>query len=98
MRLTNYEIFVIKTQVALIFGSNAKVYLFGSRIFDSKKGGDIDLLIVTAENTIYSREKTNLLNVNLILALGDQKIDILVNRTHTKQAIYQTALQTGILL
>ena len=98
MRLTNYEIFVIKTQVALIFGTNAKVYLFGSRVFDSKKGGDIDLLIVTAENTIYSREKTNLLNVNLILALGDQKIDIIVKQPEDDRNIVKQALLEGIAL
>jgi len=27
------------------FGNDSKLYLFGSRVYDDKKGGDIDLLL-----------------------------------------------------
>jgi hypothetical protein len=43
MRLTNYEITSIKESFHQIFDTG-KIYLFGSRIDDSLKGGDIDLL------------------------------------------------------
>ena len=33
------------------FGDNCRVYLFGSRIDNSKNGGDIDIFIETARNT-----------------------------------------------
>ena len=38
MRLTVKQTSVIKQKTALVFGENAKVYLFGSRVDDSKKG------------------------------------------------------------
>ncbi len=30
-----------------IFGAESKLYLFGSRVYDYKKGGDIDLFVET---------------------------------------------------
>jgi predicted nucleotidyltransferase len=98
MRLNKHQIQIIKTQTALIFGIDAKVYLFGSRVYDDKKGGDIDLLILTENNIVNQRNYINLLYINLILGLGDQKIDILINSPHTNPSIIATALQTGILL
>jgi len=47
MRLSNDSMLTIKQAVTLIFGKDAKVYLFGSRADDAKKGGDIDLYIET---------------------------------------------------
>lgn len=72
MRLSLTEIEAILNSVAEQ-DSEAKVYLFGSRVDDAKKGGDIDLLVVSQHS----------LNVNLLLAkikmrIGDQKIDVRV--------------------
>jgi predicted nucleotidyltransferase len=44
MRLTNQEIRDIKESFHRVFGTG-KIYLFGSRVDDSSKGGDIDLFI-----------------------------------------------------
>ncbi|TAH00984.1 MAG: nucleotidyltransferase domain-containing protein [Sphingobacteriales bacterium] len=98
MRLNNIQIDIIKAQTALIFGAKAKIYLFGSRVDDAKKGGDIDLLISTDNNTQNQRDKINLLIVNLILAMGEQKIDILFDNQQIKSSIIATALKTGIQL
>ena len=43
MRLTQRQIQAIKQVAAEVFGCNAKTYLFGSRVDDSQRGGDIDL-------------------------------------------------------
>ena len=37
MRLSNDSMLTIKQAVTLIFGKDAKVYLFGSRTYDAKK-------------------------------------------------------------
>ena len=45
MRLTDFEVSAIKNSARKIFGSGVEVILFGSRVDDNKKGGDIDLYI-----------------------------------------------------
>jgi predicted nucleotidyltransferase len=50
MKLSNDSMLTIKQAVTLIFGKDAKVYLFGSRADDAKKGGDIDLYKVRLIN------------------------------------------------
>lgn len=57
-----------------------QVYLFGSRIHDNLKGGDIDLVMVVAT----SEEKSCLDRIHYKIlssikgSLGDQKIDLLI--------------------
>jgi len=44
MRFTEQQIIFIKEKVEDIFGSEAVVRLFGSRVDDEMRGGDIDFL------------------------------------------------------
>lgn len=44
MRLTGQQRTIIRATVAETFGAGADVWLFGSRVDDNKRGGDIDLL------------------------------------------------------
>jgi uncharacterized protein len=74
MRLNEKEISVIKS-VVKEFDSKAEVKLYGSRVDDAKKGGDIDLLIIS--NKITFSEKLSIL-IKLKENIGDQKIDILI--------------------
>ena len=100
MRITDQQRNIIKENVTMIFGSQAEVLLFGSRVDDNKRGGDIDLLI-ELEQTENELLKKNLhLNTALQIALGGlQKIDII---THIKGSVetplHQQAHQTGIVL
>ena len=45
MRLTKPQIKIITQTVCCLAGMEASVYLFGSRLNDQAKGGDIDLII-----------------------------------------------------
>lgn len=47
MRITSEQRAAIVDSVREIFGDEARVYLFGSRADDSKKGGDIDIYVDT---------------------------------------------------
>lgn len=43
MRLSSFEIASIVELVKKHFANNAEVFLFGSRVNDELKGGDVDL-------------------------------------------------------
>lgn len=47
MRLTQEQIHSITQTISRFTGEGADVYLFGSRLNDKSKGGDVDLLIET---------------------------------------------------
>lgn len=97
MRLTSNEITVIKSSAKTFFGPNAKIFLFGSRVDDARKGGDIDLYVET-DSTPVLQNKISFIT-HLKLTLGDQKIDVVVNAPNKNdQKIFQIARQTGIEL
>ena len=60
MRLTPEQVNIIKRAVADTFGNKARIWLFGSRADDHKRGGDIDLLIETEETDVTRIVKTEL--------------------------------------
>ncbi len=45
MRLTPAQIQTIQSTACAVLGDGARVWLFGSRLDDGRKGGDVDLLI-----------------------------------------------------
>ncbi len=72
------------------------MYLFGSRTDDSKRGGDIDLLVRTD-----AKEKKGVLARIRFIArlkqlLGEQKIDVVGD--HENTFIVQEALRKGLQL
>ena len=100
MRLTDEQRRAIVEETAHIFGPGARVRLFGSRVDDRTRGGDIDLHIETQEGSaaeLLDRELK--LYARLIHRLGERRIDIVVHR-HGQAArpIDEQARQTGIVL
>ena len=59
MRLSDKEIALIKSNSQKLFG-DALVYIFGSRIDESKRGGDIDIYIDAKEKKDLFRKKLRL--------------------------------------
>jgi len=45
MRLSTEQINLIRTQVQTRFGASSRVWVFGSRVDDARRGGDVDLYI-----------------------------------------------------
>ena len=99
MRLTKEQIQIIKATVREVFGPKADVWLFGSRVDDTLKGGDIDLLIEAFATPEESFDKELALYARLIRQLGDQRIDIVVhNAGKPSLPVHEVARQTGQLL
>lgn len=93
MRLKDYERAAILTSVRC-FDASARVYLFGSRVDDTKKGGDIDLLLMS--DTITSDNKRSI-KMKLYELLGEQKIDIVLAADDSDPFV-KLALDSGVEL
>jgi len=95
MRITEHEKNAIIDAVKSA-DPDAKVWLFGSRADDSKKGGDIDIAIFSEKiKTDVMRE----IQVRRFICdrIGEQKIDI-VTTSSGKEAIFRLAVAEGIQL
>lgn len=99
VRLTPDQIQAIKHVAKTVLGDGATVILFGSRVDDSKTGGDIDLLFETDEAIANRTATIGALYVALIRKLGDRKIDVLLKDANTLPApVLRIARQTGVEL
>lgn len=81
------------------FDENAEVYLFGSRVDDCKKGGDIDLYIILKHKNTAEQifEKKIKFLVALERLIGDQKVDVVIAADKSRP-IEKEAMRTGIKL
>ena len=99
MRLSEFEQKIIKQTAGQFFGEEAKVYLFGSRVNDSLRGGDIDIYIETNNSIENLLDRKLHFLVELEKEIGEQKIDVVINdRPGSKKLVYEIALTNGILL
>ena len=100
MRINSDEVNAICSVTETLFGSKSKVYLFGSRTDDNKKGGDIDLLIQPPSNidsaTCFAKKLKFL--VALKQRIGDQRIDVIIDNGTTDDHIIMGAKENSIHL
>ena len=81
MRLKEKEILVL-TQTVKSLSQDVKIFLFGSRVDDKKRGGDIDLLILSDS---LGRKKIRKLRVEFFKHFGEQKLDIFLYSLNPKK-------------
>jgi len=70
-----------------------KVILFGSRVNDNAKGGDIDLYIDEDLNV----EEIAIIKAKLIKKIGDRKIDI-ISKRYANELILKEIQKKGIVI
>jgi predicted nucleotidyltransferase len=78
VRLTPHEIEAIRTATHEVFGATARVRLFGSRVRDDLKGGDIDLF-VEVEPGQASIANEQRLRARIAPAVQDLRTDIVLH-------------------
>lgn len=99
MRLTPEEAGIIRCQVGRVFGADARVWLFGSRVDDARRGGDIDLYVEYAPRVEDEFQRVLELDDELQMQLGEQRIDIVAWAPgKARQAIHDVARGTGVPL
>lgn len=101
MRLTEFQRESLKQAAKVHFGEEATVRLFGSRIDDHARGGDIDLLV---ESPLTDTAQLALAHTRFLAAvytvLGEQKLDVLLDYPGrpTHPPIFALARQQGVML
>lgn len=95
MRLSQSAIKTIKQKAIEFFGDNTRVYIFGSRVDDNKRGGDIDIFIKTSSVPDLLETKIAYIQA-LEKELGEQKIDVVIDDGKYQKAIYEIAEKEGI--
>ena len=96
MRLSNQTISILKETISRYI-KDPKIILFGSRVDDDKKGGDIDILVETKED-ITIKTQIKILAECEIKGIY-RKVDMIFKTPFKKeQSIFKTAIKEGIIL
>ncbi|BBO67029.1 hypothetical protein DSCA_09590 [Desulfosarcina alkanivorans] len=93
MRLSPEEKSAVVDAV-LRFDPEARIYLFGSRVDDRQKGGDIDLLIFSSRLTFRDKLK---IKAVLFEKIEEQKVDLIIAKD-SKDPFVRVALKKGVRL
>jgi len=97
MRLSLSQTLAIQKLVKESLGASSEVWLFGSRVDDSKRGGDVDLYIESAQPC--GLEKKLSLMTKIQLLVGMRKVDLIVKTASSPdRPIYATAKSEGVRL
>lgn len=98
MRLDPVLIPRLLTDASEVFGSDAELWLFGSRVDDDARGGDIDLYVETVDESGLLERRLEFQR-RLFRLFGDRKVDVVIHpRTRPQLPIHRIARKSGILL
>ncbi|MBM4200093.1 MAG: nucleotidyltransferase domain-containing protein [Gammaproteobacteria bacterium] len=103
MRLSTAQQRVLKNTIRRLFGENTRVLVFGSRVDDSRRGGDFDVFVDT---DIASADEIVTRKLECLMALHDtpefegEKIDLVIRSPlHREELpIHTVALRDGVTL
>jgi predicted nucleotidyltransferase len=93
MRISDYEKDSIVNAVSEI-DNEASIWLFGSRTDDTKKGGDIDIAVLSQKIGVMEKIR---IKISICNKIGEQRIDLLVS-DHGSEAFFKSAVENGIKL
>ena len=95
MRLTSEQAETIRSSIRLHLGMQSRIWLFGSRVDDQRRGGDVDLYVEPeSPPTLMDRLRCK---VALADAL-DLNVDLVVHQPSLDLPIYRIARRHGVLL
>jgi predicted nucleotidyltransferase len=99
MRLTETECRTIREVVSDLTGGRARAIVFGSRLDELARGGDIDLLVDSPEPVDEPARLAALIGARLESQLGEQRIDVLIGAPNLKRLpVHESARHHGAVL
>jgi predicted nucleotidyltransferase len=93
MRLSEFEKNSIKN-IIHSYDPDSEIFIFGSRTDLSKKGGDIDILVMSGKITDSDRRH---IKIKLYDTIGEQKIDLLIAKDLSDNFV-KHAYESGVKL
>lgn len=99
MRITDQQHHAIKRLITEMIGDEAIVTLFGSRVDDSKRGGDVDLLVEVPDDIENPAWLAARIASKVSKMMLGRHVDILLSAPNLRQLpIHTQAKLTGIVL
>jgi len=95
MRLEKDKINFLKQEIKKYL-PDFKLYLFGSRADDNKKGGDIDLLILS--DYLPNPKNKRDIKIAFYNLFGEQKLDLVFFKPDSPDPFKELALMEGVEL
>jgi predicted nucleotidyltransferase len=99
MRLTPDQIDSIKSTAQAVLGEGAQVTLFGSRVHDEQKGGDVDLMVEVTQAIADPAVLAARLSSRVSRSMHGRRVDVVLKAPNLmEQPIHRIAKQEGIRL
>ena len=99
MRLTDYQTQAIRQLARQVGGGQSRVRVFGSRLDDSAKGGDLDLLLELPEPVDNPALMAAQLSALVSRVMSGRKVDVLLSAPNLMNLpIHDVAFKEGRLL
>ncbi len=99
MRLREDDVATIRRTVQEEVGADANVCLFGSRLDDNARGGDIDLLVRSPHPIAEPAMTAARISSRLIRAFHGRRVDVVLSAPNLRHLpIHEAAERSGVLL
>lgn len=99
MRLTAEQIKHIAELVHVVAGTQARAYVFGSRLDDEARGGDLDLMLELTEPVNNPALLSASLAAKISRIMGGRKVDVLLSAPNLMRLpIHDIAFSEGQLI
>ncbi len=99
MRLTPQEIQTIRALALQVAGERVRVRVFGSRLDDAARGGDLDLMIELDDPVANPALLAARLSAKVSRTLQGRRVDVLISAPNLRRLpIHDVAFREGALL
>lgn len=94
MRISSKHVQLITQSVHFYLGDSARIWLFGSRLDDQKRGGDVDLYVEAETHTLMDEIRCKMQLEQRL----DMPVDLIVRSQNEDAPIARIARNTGLIL
>jgi len=99
MRLTNQQIQLISHVAHQVAGNECQVRIFGSRLDDAKRGGDVDILLELPDAVDNPALIAASVSARVSRAMYGRKVDVLISAPNLMRfPIHDIAFKEGQLI